>query len=67
MQVGIRDVAGVTGWLADRDLPLADLRAGRQTLEDVFVRMTQITGEVPAVRIDPVPAPRTRGRRRGRS
>ena len=27
-------------------------RAGRQTLEDVFLRMTAITGEVPAVRID---------------
>ncbi len=33
-------VAAVTAWLADRDLPLADLRAGRQTLEDVFLRLT---------------------------
>ena len=58
------NIAALTGWLAERDLPLADLRAGRQTLEDVFLRMTQITGEVPAVRVDPVPAPRSRGRRR---
>ena len=33
-------VAAVTAWLAERDLPLADLRAGRHTLEDVFLRLT---------------------------
>ena len=33
-------VAAVTAWLAENDLPLADLRAGRQTLEDVFLRLT---------------------------
>jgi ABC-2 type transport system ATP-binding protein len=33
-------VASLTAWLAERDLPLADLRAGRQTLEDVFLRLT---------------------------
>jgi ABC-2 type transport system ATP-binding protein len=33
-------VAGLTAWLAERDLPLADLRAGRQSLEDVFLRLT---------------------------
>ncbi|MGI9119424.1 MAG: ABC transporter ATP-binding protein [Acidimicrobiales bacterium] len=33
-------VAGVTAWLAEHDLALADLRAGRQTLEDVFLRLT---------------------------
>ena len=32
------NVATLTGWLAERDLPLADLRAGRQRLEDVFLR-----------------------------
>ena len=33
-------VAALTAWLAERDLPLADLRAGRSTLEDVFLRLT---------------------------
>jgi ABC-2 type transport system ATP-binding protein len=33
-------VATLTAWLAERDLPLADLRAGRQRLEDVFLRLT---------------------------
>ena len=33
-------VAAVTAWLAEHDLALADLRAGRQTLEDTFLRLT---------------------------
>ena len=33
-------VAALTAWLAARDVPLADLRAGRQSLEDVFLRLT---------------------------
>lgn len=33
-------VAAVTAWLAEHDQPLADLRAGRQRLEDVFRRLT---------------------------
>jgi ABC-2 type transport system ATP-binding protein len=33
-------IASLTAWLAEHDLPLADLRAGRQTLEDVFMRLT---------------------------
>ena len=37
-------VAALTAWLAERDLPLADLRAGRQTLEDVFLRLTEGSG-----------------------
>jgi ABC-2 type transport system ATP-binding protein len=35
-----RLVADLTAWLAERDLALADLRAGRQRLEDVFLRLT---------------------------
>ena len=38
------NVAALTAWLADQDLPLADLRAGRQTLEDVFLRLTSEAG-----------------------
>jgi len=34
------NVAAVTAWLAERDLPLQDLRAGRQRLDDVFRRLT---------------------------
>lgn len=56
------NIAALTNWLAARDLPLADLRAGRQRLEDVFLRMTQITGEVPAVRVDPAGPTVRRGR-----
>jgi ABC-2 type transport system ATP-binding protein len=33
-------VAALTAWLAEHDLPLADLRAGRERLEDVFLRLT---------------------------
>ncbi|MEA3018551.1 MAG: type transport system ATP-binding protein [Actinomycetota bacterium] len=33
-------VAAITTWLAARDLALGDLRAGRQSLEDVFLRLT---------------------------
>jgi len=33
-------VAELAAWLAERDLPLGDLRAGRQRLEDVFLRLT---------------------------
>ncbi len=32
--------AALTGWLADHELALGDLRAGRQRLEDVFLRLT---------------------------
>jgi ABC-2 type transport system ATP-binding protein len=35
-----RTVAEITAWLAEQDLPLADLRAGRQRLEDVYLRLT---------------------------
>jgi ABC-2 type transport system ATP-binding protein len=35
-----RTVAAITAWLAEHDLPLADLRAGRHRLEDVYLRLT---------------------------
>jgi ABC-2 type transport system ATP-binding protein len=34
-------IASITAWLAEHDHPLADLRAGRQSLEDVFLRLTE--------------------------
>jgi ABC-2 type transport system ATP-binding protein len=52
-------VAALTAWLADRDLALADLRAGRQRLEDVFLRLV-----ADATPTDPQePSRRRRGRR----
>jgi ABC-2 type transport system ATP-binding protein len=33
-------VAALAAWLAERDLPLGDMRAGRQRLEDVFLKLT---------------------------
>ncbi len=38
-------VAALTAWLAERELPLADLRAGRERLEDVFLRLTATGGD----------------------
>lgn len=40
-------VAALTAWLAEHGLSLGDLRAGRQTLEDVFLRMTTGDSEAP--------------------
>lgn len=53
-------VAAITAWLADMDLPLADLRAGRQRLEDVFLRLTQ---ETATPEREPTPPRRRRSRR----
>jgi ABC-2 type transport system ATP-binding protein len=54
------NVARLTGWLAEQQLPLADLRAGRQTLEDVFLRLT---GTTSAAEADRQPRARRRARR----
>jgi ABC-2 type transport system ATP-binding protein len=54
------NVALLTGWLAEHQLPLADLRAGRQTLEDVFLRLTGTTSAAVA---DRQPHRRRRSRR----
>jgi ABC-2 type transport system ATP-binding protein len=40
-------VAAITAWLAEHDLPLADLRVGRQSLEDVFLRLTTAPDAAP--------------------
>lgn len=34
-------IATLTSWLAEHGIPLGDLRAGRGTLEDVFLRLTR--------------------------
>jgi ABC-2 type transport system ATP-binding protein len=33
-------VAALTAWLAEHDLPIGDLRAGGETLEELFLRLT---------------------------
>ena len=54
----------LTAWLAQRDVPLGDLRAGRQRLEDVFLRLTTAaTAEPPR---QPSDAGRARRGRRSR-
>jgi ABC-2 type transport system ATP-binding protein len=35
-----QNVAALTNWLAERNVSLGDLRAGRQRLEDVFLQLT---------------------------
>jgi ABC-2 type transport system ATP-binding protein len=52
MQPTPANVAALTAWLAEHELPLADLRAGRQRLEDVFLRLTAVTGEHPVIKVD---------------
>ena len=44
-------VAAVTAWLAEQDLALADLRAGRRRLEDVYLALTTETSLAAEARI----------------
>ncbi len=53
-------VASLTAWLAERDLPLTDLRVNRLRLEDVFLQLTA-GSSAPPVAID---TPSGRGHRR---
>lgn len=55
-------VAVITGWLAEHDLALDDLQAGRRPLEDLFVRLTQSADEAERQRADEA-ARRARRRR----
>jgi ABC-2 type transport system ATP-binding protein len=55
-------VAELTAWLASHDIPLADLRAGRRRLEDIYLALTDRGGPPSAA---PPPVAR-RSRRRGR-
>jgi ABC-2 type transport system ATP-binding protein len=55
-------VAELTAWLASHDIPLADLRAGRHRLEDIYLALTSRAGPAP-----PPPEVARRLRRRGRS
>jgi ABC-2 type transport system ATP-binding protein len=55
-----RLVGDLTAWLASRDVALGELRAGKRTLEDVFLALTE---ETTAAAADDAPSGR---RRRGR-
>ena len=57
------NVARLTAWLAEHDIPVADIRAGRQSLEDVFLRLT---GQRSAAEDDREGRPRGRRARRRR-
>jgi ABC-2 type transport system ATP-binding protein len=59
-------IAALTSWLAARDLALADLRAGRQRLEDVFLRLTESAAAADAATESDIPAG-SRGRRSRRA
>jgi len=55
-------VSTLTAWLAEHDLPLADLRVGRQRLEDVFLRL--VTDPATPAAAEPDRAARAAARRR---
>jgi hypothetical protein len=38
-------LALLAGWMEDRDLPLTELRAGRRSLEEIYLRVTRGEGE----------------------
>lgn len=57
-------VAALTAWLAEHDLPLADLRAGRQRLEDVFLQLVSEPSAAAGAPGGAEGAGRRRGRRR---
>jgi ABC-2 type transport system ATP-binding protein len=52
-------VARLAGWLADHDVRLGELQAGKRSLEDVFLRITAEEGDAPATP-GPVPAGKRR-------
>ena len=56
-------VAAVTAWLAERDIPLADLRAGRKRLEDVYLALTAETSAAAEARLGRRQGARRRARR----
>lgn len=40
-----RLLAALTAWLAEHDVALSDLQTGRHSLEDIFVRLTDVAAE----------------------
>jgi ABC-2 type transport system ATP-binding protein len=66
-----QNVAALTSWLAQRNVALGSLRAGSQSLEDVFLRLTRDSTDISAASDTggtPSDGQRQRGRgRKGRS
>jgi ABC-2 type transport system ATP-binding protein len=60
-------VASLTAWLAERNEPLADLRASRQRLEDVFLRLVAEPSALVVAQQPDARAERRRRRERRRS
>jgi len=61
-------VAALTAWLRDHDVALGDLRAGRRTLEEVFLQVTSEPSTAGGENEEAnVPGGRRRGRNRGAS
>jgi ABC-2 type transport system ATP-binding protein len=59
-------IAAIAGWLAQHDVALGDLRASRQSLEDVFLRLTsEANGDRERPRDDDSSERRQRPGRRG--
>ncbi len=55
-------LAALAGWMNERDLPLTELRAGRRSLEEIYLRVTQGEGDT-GPPLDPADAPGAGGRR----
>ena len=57
-------IAVLTGWLADHDVALGDLQAGRRSLEEVFLTLTAEAGGTGATAVEGGGSRRRRGGRR---
>lgn len=63
-----KNVAALTSWLAERNIALGSLRAGNQSLEDVFLRLTKDADANMTSSATEATSSRQRGRsRKGRS
>ena len=54
-EIGPGTVAALAVWLAERDVLLADLRVGRQSLEDVFLHLTDNEAQAPSSSVEASP------------
>ncbi len=57
-------IAALTGWLAEHDVSLGDLQAGRRSLEEVFLTLTAESARPGGAGVEAQGSRRRRGRRR---